>query len=112
MYCKNCGNVINSGENVCSKCGTQVESIAVDPTQEETTNVQVKTPVVNNEPAPIIDNPVVPEQSTQSANVDNNINNLETELKRKNPNTVLYIVLAVVVVVAIVCLTLVITQGN
>ena len=106
MYCKNCGNVINQNERVCSKCGIAVEIINsnqpvdVPLVQQETSFVNQSSipPIVETPVQQIVEQPIV-EQNTQPV------------VKRKNPNTVLYIVLAVVFIVAIVCLTLVITQG-
>ena len=128
MYCKNCGNVINPNDKTCLKCGTSVEvAPSVTPTPVETPNVpivetQPVTPVVNNEPTVAPATPVVNNEPVVVPQVTNTpiqqpmpriyaANTVPFKFKRKNPNTVLYIVLAVVILVAIVCLTLVIRQG-
>ena len=106
MNCKNCGNVINENDSVCSKCGMNVSNnqpVGVPLVQQETS-------FVNTETISIPQTPQV--QPVQPTFVNTNKIDEQIKVKRKNPNTVLYIVLAIVVLVAIVCLTLVITQNK
>ena len=101
MNCKNCGNIIGQNDKICPKCGVNIS-------MNETNAV----PFVNAESMPPIVEETAKIPQVQETYIAPNVIENQVQEKRKNPNTVLYIVLAVVVLVAIVCLTLVITQNR
>lgn len=93
MNCRNCGSIINLGENMCRNCGTIVGSpVQTTPSIQ---NAQPTQPMMNNQPM----NQPVQQMGPVSPMGQPMMNNQP----KKNNNGLIIAVVAIIAVVVIVC---------